>query len=88
MALYERIDKLFWEVWDPIGVFGTPEARDEYYGYLPQVFALAVRGSPPREIARNLNEVERRRMGLPGNRRRSMLVARKVVAEAAALLEH
>ena len=31
--LYRRVDEVLHYLWDPIGVAGIPEARDEYYGY-------------------------------------------------------
>ena len=41
--LYKSIDEILWNDWDPIGVndFGD-DARDEYYGYLPQVYQLKI----------------------------------------------
>lgn len=44
MALYRRIDEILRNDWDPIGVSGIPEARDEYYDYLPIVFRLVLGG--------------------------------------------
>ena len=40
MELYRRVDEVLHYLWDPIGVAGAPEARDEYYSYLPHVFSL------------------------------------------------
>lgn len=36
--LYRRIDEVVHYVWDPIGVSGYPQARDEYNGYLTAIF--------------------------------------------------
>ena len=36
--LYRRIDEIVHYVWDPIGVAGSPQARDEYNGYLTAIF--------------------------------------------------
>jgi hypothetical protein len=49
-------------LWDPIGVAGIPEARDEYYGYLPQVFNLLKANAGADEIANYLFEVATRSM--------------------------
>ena len=49
--LYRRIGEVLHYVWDPIGVSGYPEARDEYDMYLPQVFSLAIRGASADETA-------------------------------------
>ena len=37
--LYRRIDEVAHYLWDPIGVSGVPEARDEYQSYVPQLFS-------------------------------------------------
>ncbi len=70
MELYKRIDEILWSDWDPIGVSGAPEARDEYYDYLPQVFRLALDGSNENRIAEYLFWVESERMGLAGNKQK------------------
>jgi hypothetical protein len=36
--LYRRTDEVLHYIWDPIGVAGVPEARDEYDSYLPHAF--------------------------------------------------
>jgi len=62
--LYRRVDEVLSYLWDPIGVAGIPEARDEYHGYLCHVFSMLVNGSVAGAIANYLNEVEGDRMGL------------------------
>ena len=50
---------------DSIGVSRWDDApRDEYYGYLPQVFQLALRAAPAIEIAEYLRWVTIECMGL------------------------
>ncbi len=52
LALYRGIDDILWCDWDPIDVSRFNDApRDEYQGYLPQVFQLALRAAPATEIA-------------------------------------
>lgn len=41
--LYQRADEVLHYVWDPIGLASMPAARDEYRGYLPQVFRFSKR---------------------------------------------
>lgn len=63
--LYQRVDEVLHYIWDPIGVAGTPTARDEYYGYLPTVFSLLKQGDNNDEkIAEYLIYVATDRMGL------------------------
>lgn len=63
LKLYKSIDEILWIDWDPIGVnkFGV---RDEYYGYLPQVYQLKINGSSKVEIAKYLYEMVTERMGM------------------------
>ena len=66
--LYKRCDEVLHYLWDPIGVAGSPGARDEYYSYLPQVFARVRDGAEPDELVAHLTRIEEQRMGLPPNR--------------------
>jgi hypothetical protein len=45
MRLYRACDEALFCVWDPIGVSGAPEARDEYQAYLPGVFQVVKAGT-------------------------------------------
>lgn len=36
--LFQRCDEILHYIWDPIGCKDVPMAREEYYGYVPQVF--------------------------------------------------
>ena len=42
VVLYKLIDKILWEDWDPIGINHEESIRDEYFGYVPQVFSLKI----------------------------------------------
>jgi hypothetical protein len=86
LAFYKRIDELLWHDWDPCSAGGAPEARDEYHGYLPGVFELAMAGGTKHEIARRLMSIERERMGLHGDKRRCTAVAERIVAAREELL--
>jgi hypothetical protein len=54
---------LHWD-WDPIGVAGVPQARDEYDSYVPQVVQMLIDGKKKEEIARHLYQIETESMGL------------------------
>ena len=64
MALYRRTDEVLHYLWDPCGVSDAPEARDEYYSYLPHVFSLLTGGASTLEIADYLTSIATQRMGL------------------------
>jgi hypothetical protein len=69
--LYRRVDEVLHYLWDPIGVSGIPEARDEYYDYLPEVMALVRAEAEVGRIAAYLINVETARIGLSGNTERA-----------------
>ncbi len=39
-----EVDRILYEVWDPIGINDAPEARDEYSSYVPRVVELTLIG--------------------------------------------
>jgi hypothetical protein len=62
--LYRRTDEVLHYIWDPIGVAGVPEARDEYDSYLPHVFSLLINNPKAGEIQNYLITIEGNNMGL------------------------
>ncbi len=86
LRLYEFIDEILFNEWDPVGVSDSPEARDEYYGYLPQVFSKAMHGESAQNIADYLREVETERMGLSNYNSNCLAVAEKIIKEKAKLV--
>lgn len=73
--LYQRLDEVMHYVWDPIGVAGTPMARDEYYSYLPQVFSMLLKGGDEESISAYLIKVENEGIGLAPNSDKAFQVA-------------
>jgi len=65
--LYRRTDEVLHYIWDPIGVAGVPEARDEYDSYFPHVFSLLVNNPKAGEIQNYLIKIEGENMGLSVN---------------------
>ena len=53
--------------WDPIGVKGVPEARDEYDSYAPPIYTL-LKTSTLQEVSDYLWWLETEHMGLIGDR--------------------
>jgi hypothetical protein len=62
--LYRRVDEVLFYLWDPIGVTGVPEARDEYERYVPHVFSLLMNETGSALIADFLVKTETEDMGL------------------------
>jgi hypothetical protein len=69
--LYKRCGEVLHYIWDPIGVAGTPGARDEYDAYLPGVFARVLVEANPDEIIEYQTTIEKESMGLPPNPERA-----------------
>lgn len=64
LELYRRTDEILHFVWDPCGIGGRAGARDEYFAYLPGVFALVKSGASAPELEAHLNAIAQDRMGL------------------------
>jgi hypothetical protein len=62
--------------WDPVGVYGWPEAIDEYDGYVGQVGRRLREGATQEELADYFSEQD---FGLELNRARDQLAAEKAV---------
>ncbi|MGV3627403.1 MAG: hypothetical protein ACO1PN_06915 [Betaproteobacteria bacterium] len=82
LALYQAIDEILWQDWDPIGICNTEGPRDEYQMYLPQVFQLALAGDRA-SIADYLFKVATDRMGLITQRNQHLVVADKILSAKA-----
>lgn len=78
-VFYTMLDKIIWEEWDPIGINFSLDARNEYYGYLPQIFEEALKSNNEIEIANLLFSIEKNRMGLDGNYERCLTVSKEIL---------
>lgn len=73
--LYKRCSEVLHYIWDPIGVAGTPETRDEYDSYVPSIFALVNESASVSRIASALNQIVSERMELNPDRAKAEEVA-------------
>ncbi len=62
--LLSRVDEVLHYLWDPIGVSGVPEARDEYTSYAGVVFSFLKKGVKEAEIAQYLRKIRVEHMGM------------------------
>ena len=62
----QEIDRVLWEVWDPIGVNRIPNARGEYGMYVNGVFEVLKSGASDEFIAEHLLTIATDRMELAG----------------------
>lgn len=79
LRIYNGIDEILWADWDPCGVSGHENARDEYYSYLPEAFRLVMENAAPVVIAQYLDDIVTQRMGLNSNLERSHQIAEKLL---------
>jgi hypothetical protein len=63
--LLERVRKVFWETWDPIGVNDHPAAATEYDSYAPRVVGMLIHDCSAAELDHHLSQIETTDMGLP-----------------------
>ena len=76
--IYQVIDEILWNDWDPIGVNDIAGIRDEYQGYTSQVFSLKMTNADSEKIAQHLLQIETERMGLSGSIDHCRKVAEKI----------
>jgi hypothetical protein len=62
--VHNRVDELLHYIWDPIGVAGTPEARDEYDSYVAGAVTMLFEGAAVDDLVRYLHSIETEAMGL------------------------
>jgi len=76
--IWTAIAKVLMNEWDPIGVRGVDEAKDEYDGYVGGAFRLLEAGAGEEELANHLHTIETNRMGISRDRAQCLVVARKL----------
>ena len=76
--LYEAIDLILWNDWDPIGI-NDIAPRDEYQRYTPTIFKLKTSGVDKETIAKTLHQIETISIGVLGNLEHCRQVADKII---------
>jgi hypothetical protein len=66
-------------VWDPIGVAGSPHARDEYDSYVPGVVSLLFSDASAKAIAKHLTQIATVSMGLSARRQHDLETAELLI---------
>ena len=61
--LYKKTDDILWLDWDPIGI-NDVAPRDEYRGYVPEIFGLVKAKADRQEIANRLRKLETENIGM------------------------
>ena len=76
--LYKKIDDILWFDWDPIGI-NDLAPRDEYQGYIPEIFGLVKAKANRKEIANRLHKLETENMGMNGTIENCLTIADKIL---------
>ena len=63
--LANAIDEILWEDWDPIGMKKMNGPRDEYSGYVAELFSLVLANASQEEIAKRLEALAEDLCGAP-----------------------
>lgn len=79
-VLYTFVDEILFYHWDPVGASDSPEARDEYHDYLPQVFMLVKNGAAVESISKLLAKFQTEDMGMPLDEHKNSYVAKMLLS--------
>lgn len=77
--LHRAVGEVLHYIWDPIGVAGIAQARDEYDGYVDDICTLLWQDAGSDLIAEHLVEIAEHRMGIPDTERLAQLAACKLI---------
>ena len=77
--LHAAVAEVLHYLWDPIGVRGIPQARDEYDGYVAGVVGLLESDAAVPVISEHLQQLAEEWMGLPRHADRANEVAAVLV---------
>jgi len=77
--IHQDIQKALIDEWDPIGVGGISEARDEYDSYVSTIYKLLLLNKTKSEIFDYLWWLETEHMGLIGDKRRTERFAKRLL---------
>jgi hypothetical protein len=78
-SLYEAVDLLLWNEWDPIGI-NDIAPRDEYQSYTPTIYRLKTSGADKETIAKTLHQIETETIGVEGSIENCRRVADKIIS--------
>lgn len=79
LELYQGIDEILWNDWDPIGINLLPSARDEYHTYIPVIFNMVMKNASSLELEEYLEDVVKNRMGLRSHKQSNKPIAEKII---------
>lgn len=85
--VFRSCNEVLHYIWDPIGVAGSPHARDEYESYVPGVVSLLFADANATSIAKHLTQITIDSMGLSASRQRDLETAELLIERCQVLRE-
>lgn len=85
--LYRQTDEVLHYMWDPIGVRGIAQTRDEYHSYLAKVFSMLIEDVESKVIAEYLENIDSKSMGLNPDKENALHIAQTLLGMREAILE-
>lgn len=79
LTLRRAVSEVLHYIWDPIGIAGTPQARDEYDGYVEPICSLLWQGAEHSALVRHLVQLSEQRMDLPGMEQQAERAAHRLL---------
>jgi hypothetical protein len=76
--LFRRIEEVVHYIWDPIGISGQPQARDEYSNYMTAIFGRVKAGKED-EIIEYLRWAASDNMGLQFDKEKAIEATRAML---------
>ena len=79
LELYQGIDEILWNDWDPIGINLLSSSRDEYHDYILAIFNLVMKNATSLELEQYLDDIVKNRMGFRSSKKSNKPVAEKII---------
>lgn len=79
ISLRQAVGEVLHYLWDPIGVAGVPQARDEYDGYADHICSMLCHDIDKPVLVRHLVQIAEQQMGLSGTEDRAELAAGRLL---------
>lgn len=78
--LYKKIDDILWFDWNPVGI-NDDAPRDDYQGYVLEIFGLVKAKADRHEIAKRLHKLETENMGMSVTIENCLTIADKILSD-------
>jgi hypothetical protein len=65
-TIKQKISRVLWEVWDPIGIKDLGGPRDEYESYVNELYELLISGASDDDVAKHLLRIVAEEIELSG----------------------